>query len=104
MKHLILTGNNLTLDDIRDVMLCDVRISLAPKAIANIKKSRAVVDRALHRGDVVSVEMIEMLINMFNKGVYPVVPEQGSAGASGDLAPLAHIGAAMLGVGEVFYN
>ena len=38
------------------------------------------------------------------RGVIPVVPSQGSVGASGDLAPLAHMTAAMLGVGEAFYR
>src|SRR5690606_23129327 len=38
------------------------------------------------------------------RGVVPVVPAQGSVGASGDLAPLAHMTAAMIGVGEVFYG
>ena len=41
---------------------------------------------------------------MLDRGVLPVVPAQGSVGASGDLAPLAHMTAAMLGVGEAFYR
>ena len=47
-------------------------------------------------------ETIELLEAMLAKGVVPVVPVQGSVGASGDLAPLAHMTAAMIGVGEVF--
>src|SRR5258708_30160269 len=39
---------------------------------------------------------------MVGRGALPVVPRQGSVGASGDLAPLAHMTAAMLGVGEVY--
>jgi histidine ammonia-lyase len=44
---------------------------------------------------------IEQLETMLAKGLLPVVPSQGSVGASGDLAPLAHMAAAMIGVGEM---
>ena len=44
---------------------------------------------------------VEMLEAMLKRDVVPIIPSQGSAGASGDLAPLAHLTAAMLGVGEV---
>src|ERR671918_1906656 len=40
----------------------------------------------------VSVELVEALVAMLNEGVIPAVPEHGSLGASGDLAPLAHVG------------
>jgi histidine ammonia-lyase len=43
----------------------------------------------------------EHLVAMLNEGVHPLVPEQGSVGASGDLAPLAHMALAMLGLGQV---
>lgn len=39
---------------------------------------------------------------MFNSGVVPAIPEIGTVGASGDLAPLAHIGLGMLGEGELW--
>ncbi|MEJ1978196.1 MAG: histidine ammonia-lyase [Acetobacteraceae bacterium] len=45
-------------------------------------------------------ETLALLQAMLDRGVIPVVPGQGSVGASGDLAPLAHMAAAMLGVGE----
>lgn len=47
---------------------------------------------------------IETMINMLNKGVTPVIPEKGSLGASGDLAPLSHMVLPMIGLGEAFYN
>lgn len=47
---------------------------------------------------------IKTLINMINAGIYPCIPGKGSVGASGDLAPLAHMAAAMLGVGNVRVN
>jgi len=45
-------------------------------------------------------QLIELLEAMLERGVIPVVPAQGSVGASGDLAPLAHIAAVMIGAGE----
>src|SRR5690349_22496554 len=48
--------------------------------------------------------VIDTLIAMLEKGVTPVIPEKGSVGASGDLAPLAHLALAAIGEGEVFYD
>ena len=48
--------------------------------------------------------VIDTLIAMLEKGVTPVIPEKGSVGASGDLAPLAHLALAAIGEGEVFYK
>jgi histidine ammonia-lyase len=45
---------------------------------------------------------VALLAAMLERGVIPVIPAQGSVGASGDLAPLAHLAAVMIGVGEVF--
>ena len=50
----------------------------------------------------VSLEVIERLIFMLEKDIIPVVPEQGSVGASGDLAPLAHLVLPLLGLGKVW--
>ena len=47
--------------------------------------------------------LVEMLVEMLNKGVTPVIPEKGSLGASGDLAPLSHMGLVLLGRGEAIY-
>jgi histidine ammonia-lyase len=47
-------------------------------------------------------EVIDLICSMLNKGVHPVVPSQGSVGASGDLAPLAHLALAMIGEGQVW--
>lgn len=49
-------------------------------------------------------EVIQLLTEMLNQGVHPVIPEKGSVGASGDLAPLAHLAMAMIGEGEVIYR
>ena len=48
-------------------------------------------------------ETVEMLINLLNAGIHPVVPEKGSVGASGDLAPLAHLALVLIGEGEALY-
>jgi histidine ammonia-lyase len=47
---------------------------------------------------------LELLVGMINRGVLPVIPEQGSVGASGDLAPLAHLALCMIGRGEALYE
>jgi histidine ammonia-lyase len=46
-------------------------------------------------------ETLDLLVAMLNAGVHPVIPSQGSVGASGDLAPLAHLARALVGEGEV---
>lgn len=47
-------------------------------------------------------EVVDLLLGMLNRGIVPVIPSQGSVGASGDLAPLAHLAGALMGVGEVW--
>jgi histidine ammonia-lyase len=48
----------------------------------------------------VRMQTIDALIRLYNAKIYPCIPQQGSVGASGDLAPLAHLSAILLGVGE----
>lgn len=67
-----------------------VRLVLALKA-ASLARGASGVRR----------ELIEALLALYNAGVLPCVPSQGSVGASGDLAPLAHLTLALLGEGEV---
>ena len=52
----------------------------------------------------VQLETVQRLIDMFNNDILPVVYQQGSLGASGDLAPLAHMCLPIIGMGEVVYN
>ena len=52
----------------------------------------------------VSLATVALLEAMLAKGLVPVVPAQGSVGASGDLAPLAHMAAAMIGTGQILVN
>ncbi|HTV57504.1 MAG TPA: histidine ammonia-lyase [Verrucomicrobiae bacterium] len=48
--------------------------------------------------------VVETLCAMLNQGVHPVIPSQGSVGASGDLAPLAHLAQVAIGEGEAYYK
>lgn len=52
----------------------------------------------------VRVEIVKLLLDMLNARVYPIIPSRGSVGASGDLAPLAHLGLVLIGEGEAIYN
>jgi histidine ammonia-lyase len=52
----------------------------------------------------VQVSTVQRLVDMFNEGVYPVIYEMGSLGASGDLAPLAHMSLPLIGLGEIRYQ
>ncbi len=52
----------------------------------------------------VQLATVQRLIDFFNHGIYPVVYQMGSLGASGDLAPLAHLSLPLLGLGEVVYK
>jgi histidine ammonia-lyase len=75
-------GNPLPVPVVRAVMLLRANVLLRPTSG-------------------VRPELAEALISMLNAGVLPLVPEQGSVGASGDLAPLSHIGLALMGEGQV---
>lgn len=52
----------------------------------------------------VQLSTVQRLIDMYNNEIYPIVYEQGSLGASGDLVPLAHLCLPLIGLGEVYYK
>jgi len=52
----------------------------------------------------IRLETVEQLVALLNGGVCPVIPEKGSVGASGDLAPLAHLALVLVGLGEAIYQ
>jgi len=52
----------------------------------------------------IRLEIIELLCELLNHHVCPVIPEKGSVGASGDLAPLAHLALSLIGEGEAFFE
>jgi histidine ammonia-lyase len=75
--------------------------ALLPLGVARLALALRI--QALAKGfSGVTVELIEALIELFNRGVVPEIPEQGSVGASGDLAPLAHLALVLIGEGHAF--
>ncbi|ONK25194.1 histidine ammonia-lyase [Bacillus sp. VT-16-64] len=62
------------------------------------------VNALLHGHSGIRLAVLETMVEMLNKGVTPVIPEQGSLGASGDLAPLAHLALVLMGEGEAKYR
>jgi histidine ammonia-lyase len=52
----------------------------------------------------VTLECLQLILELLNRGIHPIIPEKGSLGASGDLAPLAHFACALIGEGEVEFE
>jgi histidine ammonia-lyase len=74
-----------------------------PMPIEEVRIAQVLRLNGLVRGHSgISLDLVERLVALFNKGFVPVVPRKGSVGASGDLAPLAHMAAACLGHGEAY--
>jgi histidine ammonia-lyase len=72
-----------------------------PLAVAEVRAMMLLRANSLSKGfSGVRAEIVEALCEMLNRGVTPFVPSQGSVGASGDLAPLAHLALALIGEGE----
>lgn len=73
----------------------------APMAESTVRLILALKINSLSRGfSGVRRKLIEALVTLFNKRIYPVIPQKGSVSASGDLAPLAHMSAVLIGEGE----
>ncbi|MDD3051331.1 MAG: histidine ammonia-lyase [Candidatus Cloacimonetes bacterium] len=85
ISHATGVGPSFSIPEIRGIML--LRINVLAKGHSGIRLST-----------------LETLIEMLNKEVHPVIPEKGSVGASGDLAPLSHLALVLLGMGEAFYQ
>jgi len=85
MSHACGLGEELDEEIVRGIIL--LRINALAKGYSGVRLST-----------------INTLIDMLNKGVYPVIPEKGSLGASGDLAPLSHMVLVMLGEGEAYFE
>jgi histidine ammonia-lyase len=72
-----------------------------PLAVREVRASMALRANVLAKGySGIRLETLEALIALLNAAVHPVVPSRGSVGASGDLAPLAHIALVLIGEGE----
>jgi histidine ammonia-lyase len=85
MSHATGVGDPLDEATVRAVML--IRANTLAKGYSGIR-----------------LETLEALLALINRGVHPVIPAQGSLGASGDLAPLAHMSLVLIGEGEAFYR
>ena len=85
LSHATGIGNLLSESETRAVML--LRINVLAKGHSGIRLST-----------------LQALIDMLNKQVHPCIPEKGSVGASGDLAPLSHLALVLLGKGEAIYQ
>jgi histidine ammonia-lyase len=72
-----------------------------PLAVREVRASMALRANVLAKGySGIRLETLDALVALLNRGVHPVVPSRGSVGASGDLAPLAHIALVLIGEGE----
>jgi histidine ammonia-lyase len=81
---------------------CGVGPDLGDAEVRAMMVLRAQVVAMGHSG--VRTEVVDLLLGMLDKGVCPRIPAQGSVGASGDLAPLAHLALALMGEGEARYE
>jgi histidine ammonia-lyase len=166
VPDILLTGGDLSIDDVERVAVAGATAGLGPRALEKIDAARALIERAVDSGtptygvntgfgrfvDVaisredtgrlqlnllrshacavgepfpaevvraaillranalatgasgVRRETVELLLAMLNAGVHPVVPSRGSLGASGDLAPLAHLALPLVGEGVAEYD
>jgi histidine ammonia-lyase len=76
-----------------------------PLAIPVVRATMALRANVLAKGfSGIRVETLERLLALLNRGIHPVVPSRGSVGASGDLAPLAHLALVLIGEGEVWHD
>ncbi|MEG0844233.1 MAG: histidine ammonia-lyase [Romboutsia sp.] len=85
ISHACGVGNPFSEDIVRGIML--LRINALSKGYSGIRS-----------------KTLQTLVDMLNKGVHPIIPEKGSLGASGDLAPLSHMVLTMIGEGEAIYK
>ena len=81
---------------------CGVGEPLPEAAVRAIMLLRAQVLARAYSG--ARPEIVELLAECLNHGIHPVIPRQGSVGASGDLAPLAHLALVLIGEGECHYK
>ncbi len=85
LSHAVGVGNPFDIPTVRAILL--IRANTLARGFSGIR-----------------LETLELILAFLNKGVHPVIPEKGSLGASGDLAPLAHFGCVLIGSGEAEYD
>lgn len=84
-SHACAVGDPLPIETVRALMM--LRANALSKGYSGIR-----------------LETLQLLIDCLNHGVHPIIPQQGSLGASGDLAPLSHLALVLMGEGEAFYQ
>ncbi|MEO6656097.1 MAG: histidine ammonia-lyase [Pyrinomonadaceae bacterium] len=85
LSHAVGVGKPFDLPTVRAIML--IRANTLARGFSGIR-----------------CETLDLILECLNRGVHPVIPEKGSLGASGDLAPLAHFACVLIGEGEAEYN
>ncbi len=85
LSHAVGVGDNFDTATVRAIML--IRANTLARGFSGIR-----------------VETLVLILECLNRGVHPAIPEKGSLGASGDLAPLAHFGCVLIGEGEAEYR
>ncbi len=85
LSHAISVGPVFSEEEVRAIML--LRANVLAKGFSGVR-----------------LQIVQTLVEMLNKGVHPMIPEKGSVGASGDLAPLAFMTLPIMGKGWVFYQ
>jgi histidine ammonia-lyase len=89
----------------RAIVLSHAAGTGAPMGESTVRLLMVLKINSLARGySGIRLRVIEALIRLLNAGVYPCIPEKGSVGACGDLAPLAHMSTVLLGEGEAFHR
>src|SRR5512138_3393632 len=85
VSHAVGVGNSFDIPTTRAIML--IRANTLARGHSGIR-----------------LTTLQLLLDMLNAGIHPVIPEKGSLGASGDLAPLAHMSLVLIGEGEAEYQ
>ena len=85
LSHAVGVGKPFDIPTVRAIML--IRANTLAKGFSGIR-----------------LETLELILGCLNRGVHPIIPEKGSLGASGDLAPLAHFACVLIGEGEAEYK
>lgn len=85
LSHAVGVGKPFDIPTVRAIML--IRANTLARGFSGIR-----------------LETLELILECLNRGVHPMIPEKGSLGASGDLAPLAHFACVLIGKGEAEYN
>ncbi len=85
VSHAVGVGKNFDIPTVRAIML--IRANTLARGFSGIK-----------------LATLELILEFLNRGVHPSIPEKGSLGASGDLAPLAHFACVLIGEGEAEYQ